>query len=201
MDANLEKLLDAWADRIVQRVVDGVVERLGRPAQPEVRVARLLDVDAVAARLGRTRQAVYKLVERGRLQATRNDGRLHVSSAVIDAFVAGDPVRPSKSAAVRKARAAENDAEPARKPAPVDPTPPPPAPVERRAVASPARPAVPGSQPRRSIFRFRPASASPARPPAAAPAGGDPASAETLDDQVRRLGELLASGSNADLLD
>jgi excisionase family DNA binding protein len=90
MDFDINSVLDELVERLVPRIVDEVVRRLEAAMGRASGETRLLDVAEAAQRLGRSRQALYKLVERHRLPATHVDGRLQFSSAVIDAFVAGD---------------------------------------------------------------------------------------------------------------
>jgi excisionase family DNA binding protein len=79
MDLNLEDLLDDLADRIAVRL------RIPAPVPPVG--PRLLDVEAAAEYLGRTKQALLHLIAADALPTVRTDRRVMLDKRDLDKWI------------------------------------------------------------------------------------------------------------------
>lgn len=70
----------------IDRIADAVVSRL-ESRLPATNGNRLLSVDAAAAMLGRSKDAVYMLINRGRLASVREGRRVHIELAELERFI------------------------------------------------------------------------------------------------------------------
>jgi excisionase family DNA binding protein len=75
-----QQFIDTLADAVAQRV-------FSRMAPIQTSPRRLLNVREAAEYLGRTEDAVYQLINRGKIAAIREGRRVHIEVAELDAFV------------------------------------------------------------------------------------------------------------------
>jgi excisionase family DNA binding protein len=82
----LDALADAVAERVLERLASGAL--LSRNEE-----RRLLRVEEVALRLGRSDQGVYHLISHGKLPVVRSDRRVFVDSRDLDDFIESNKQR------------------------------------------------------------------------------------------------------------
>lgn len=70
----------------IDKIADAVVARL-ESRIPTSNGNRLLSVDAAATMLGRSKDAVYMLINRGRLASVREGRRVHIELSELERFI------------------------------------------------------------------------------------------------------------------
>jgi excisionase family DNA binding protein len=70
-------------DHLIERIADLVAARIG----PSAPAKRLMDVPAAAEYLGRSHDAVRKLITRGVLPVTKLDGKRQIDRAALDKLI------------------------------------------------------------------------------------------------------------------
>lgn len=71
----------------ISAIADAVVARLAVLMPAQRNGNRLLSVEAAASMLGRTKDAVYMLINRGRLASVKEGRRVHVELAELERFI------------------------------------------------------------------------------------------------------------------